>query len=77
MTLAEAVTPATRLASWNFRFLGVSVVVDSVHVEFVRCHGAGTLPSLHASTRCVLFEERLRGKQQALVIFSGYQQSQK
>ena len=55
MTLAEAATPPARLASWKFRFLGVSVSVDSVHVEFVPCHSAGTLPSLHALTRCVLF----------------------
>ncbi len=55
MTLAEAATPPGRLASWKFRFLGVSVSVDSVHVEFVPCHSAGTLPSLHALTRCVLF----------------------
>ena len=27
----------------------------TLHVEFVPCHSAGTLPSLHALTRCVLF----------------------
>ena len=59
MTLAEAATPPARLASWKFRFLGVSVSGDSVHVEFVPCHSAGTLPSLHALTRCVLFGQRL------------------
>ena len=57
MTLAEAVTPPTRLASWNFRFPVVSAVVDSVHVDFVPCHGAGTLPSLHVLSRCVLFAQ--------------------
>ena len=55
MTLAEAATPPARLASWNFRFLGVSVAGDSAHAEFVPCHSAGTLPSLRVLTRCVLF----------------------
>ena len=27
----------------------------TLHVEFVPCHSAGTLPSLHVLTRCVLF----------------------
>ena len=36
MTLAEAATPPARLASWNFRFLGVSVAGDIMHAEFVR-----------------------------------------
>ena len=35
MTLAEAAPPPARLASWNFRFLGVSVGEDSMHAEFV------------------------------------------
>ena len=64
MTLAEAVSPPARLASWNFLFLGVSVVGDSVHVEFVPCHSAGTLPSLHALTRCVLFGQMQLSLQQ-------------
>ena len=58
MTFAEAATPPARLASWKFRSLGISVARDSVHVEFVPCHSAGTLPSLHALTRCVLFGQR-------------------
>ena len=60
MTFAEAATPPARLAFWNFLFLGVSVAGDSVHVEFVPCHSAGTLPSLHALTRCVLFGQMQR-----------------
>ena len=70
MTLAEAATPPARLASWKFRFLGVSVSGDSVHVEFVPCHSAGTLPSLHALTRCVLFgQEMSSGALRCLQLF--------
>ena len=53
MTFAEAAATPARLASWNFRFLGVAAAGDIMHAEFVLCHTVGTAYS-EASSHSLL-----------------------
>ena len=56
MTLAEAAPPAN-FASWNSRFLGVSVAGDIACSRIRPCHSAGTVIA-HVDSLCAIRTER-------------------